>query len=81
MKLGITADNWSEKMFNKEKKPLREGDKVIVGIGRWVATVEKIWFDPTQAAFVMELDYGIHGKAKTYLHCEDNVWRRLENFN
>ena len=68
-------------MFKQAEKPVRVGDKIVVGIGRWVATVEKIWFDPTTSRTQLDLDYGAHGKAKTYLHDEGSVWIRLDNCN
>lgn len=65
-----------------EAGPVTIGERLIVqGIWYAEAKVESYEYIPTEARWVIYLDWGLHGKSKVYSTDEGSVWTRCVELN
>ena len=64
-----------------KKLPCVSEDVVVHGMLNRPAKVSSLRWDDTFFDWIIELDWGEHGKSRVKLHDEDKIWYRLSNKN
>ena len=60
---------------------IKVGDRVVVYGLPQKAIVERVWYDTSSSATVIELDWGEFGHSRVYDYDENKTWYKYHNTN
>lgn len=64
------------------KTPPNVGDRLVVhGLNNFVSIVRSVEWNKLTYDWQINLDWGIHGQSRVWLHDEDTVWFRYSASN